>query len=204
MRKAAWADRLGEPGCLLGVDDAWRLGIRTELLFSARDLLIMEDLVWRDGSMVRPSLTLIDRFESGQIGHAPHLLARIAEGIAAPRYAAVQEQVAKALDAFRAEEQDLPEAANSSVRAVEALAKIVANMPRATLGDAVKSLRSSGAIRPPLDKAFDAIYGFRGSQPGLGHGGVVPSAVELSEAAFVFKQAAACLQYLLELDGPGR
>lgn len=204
MLKAAWSDRLGEAGCQFSIDDARRLGGRIGLIHNAVGLLIDEEFVREDGSKIRPTFTLVHQFESGQVGHAPPLLARIIDRLGAPRYAAVHEQVAKALDAFRAGEQDLAEAANSAVRAVEALAKIITNEPTKTLGDAVKTLRTSGAIRPPLDKAFEAIYGFRNSRPGLGHGGVVPSDTELREAAFVFNQAAACLTYLLDLDRPGR
>lgn len=202
LLKAAWSDKVGERGCRLDQADAWRLGVRMELIHNAEQLLLDEGLITREGPLIRPSLKLIERFDAGQIGHAPPLLAAANRRLEAPRYAAVHEQVSKAIAAFSADDQDLGEAATSAVRAVEGLARIVTNRPTETLGDIIKHLRSTGALRPPLDKLFEGIYGFRGSRPGLAHGGVVPTDTELREATLVYNSAAACIEFLLDLDRP--
>lgn len=202
LLKAAWSDRLGERGCRFERHDAWRLGVRIELIHNAEQLLIDEGLLTREGPLLRPTLKLIERFDGGRIGHAPPLLQAISKRLNAPRYEAAYEQVLKALAAFSAEDQDLAEAATSAVRAVESLACVVSRRPDDTLGDIANGLRAEGKLRPPLHKIFDAIYGFRSSRPGLGHGGVIPTDTELREAILVYNAAAACIEFLLELDRP--
>lgn len=52
----------------------------------------------------------------------------------------------------RAEVPDLMGAAREAVHTVEGLAKIVAGLPHATLGDCIKHLRSNGILSPAIAK----------------------------------------------------
>ncbi|MGH8546620.1 MAG: hypothetical protein ACREX3_23995, partial [Gammaproteobacteria bacterium] len=79
-------------------------------------------------------------------------------------------------------------------------AKITTGRDGGTFGDCIKTLRKKGLLRPPLDKIFEAISGYRGVTPGVGHGSVQRPDVTMTEAGFIINAVAASMSFLVELD----
>ncbi len=65
---------------------------------------------------------------------------------------------------------DLENTVKEAVGAVEATARILTGNPNASLGEAVKLLVEKEIIQKPLNKVFDAMYGFGSQAPGVRHG----------------------------------
>lgn len=63
-----------------------------------------------------------------------------------------------------------------STMGVEALLKILANKPKATLGSILETERELLEIPPPINDLFKAIWKYRSEAPGVGHSGKKPSA----------------------------
>lgn len=123
----------------------------------------------------------------------------VAEQLLAPRYAAVRAAWSKALDLLDAPQPDYSNAAKDAVGAVEQLARLVVGEPAATLGDAIKALRGSGRVEPPLLKGIEEIWGWASDTPSVRHGA---SAVQLDsvKARYIVDQATAAIALLLSLD----
>lgn len=85
-------------------------------------------------------------------------------------YAPVAIHIRSALDLLT--DRTSPDYRNSikeSISAVEAMAKIVAKEPKATLGDAVKVLEARGKLHPALKDAFLKLYGYTSNADGIRH-----------------------------------
>jgi hypothetical protein len=120
--------------------------------------------------------------------------------LAAPRYATVQEHWGKATQYLQSGTPDFPNAAKEAVCAVEALAQIVTRQSSATLGECIKSLRTSKRIASPLLKGLEELWGFTSDSPGVRHGSSRAITLTAAEARYVVDQAAAALLLVLTLD----
>ena len=56
-----------------------------------------------------------------------------------------------------------------SISAVEAMARIVAGTPKATLGDALKVMERKQQLHPALKEAFSKLYGYANDSDGIRH-----------------------------------
>jgi hypothetical protein len=121
--------------------------------------------------------------------------------LAAPRYSTVREHWGKAGQYLHGAAPDLPNAAKEAVCAVEALAQIISRQPSATLGDCIKSLRSSKRVASPLLKGLEELWGFTSDSPGVRHGSSRAITLTAPEAQYAVDQAAASLRLLLSLEG---
>jgi hypothetical protein len=86
-----------------------------------------------------------------------------------------------------------------AVGAVEALARIATSKPKATLGEAIKTLRSDGKIEPPLLKGIEELWGWASEEPGVRHS-VLEGPLQIADARYCFKLAEAALGLLLAVD----
>ncbi len=148
-----------------------------------------------------PTAALLNDFENGRMpGQSVSPTFQVQEKLSAPRYAAAKEHFSKAVSYMAGPSPDWPNAAKEAVTAVESLAKIVSDREDETLGKAVAHLRATGKLAPPLDRVFDALWGYTSSTPGVRHGGTSPPTITETEAAFVVNLSASAILYLLNAD----
>lgn len=102
----------------------------------------------------------------------------------APRYAGPAYHWSRVNDLRRTEVPDLLGAARESVHTVEGLAKIVAGLPNATLGDCIKDLRNRGVLNPAIAKQLEGLWGFVNTASGLRHG--AHEMVDIEEAELLY------------------
>lgn len=116
---------------------------------------------------------------------------------------AVAEQLNKALLAFA--DREHPNYANSvkeAISAVESQCCILAGDPKASLGEALKKLESTGVkIHPALNKALRQLYGYTSDDPGIRHGSIETANVDAPLAQFMLVSCSAFVNYLRVMAG---
>jgi hypothetical protein len=132
--------------------------------------------------------------------HTLPIASRLEQELLAPRYLAVRGHWQRAHDFLSAVTPDYPNAAKEAVSAVEALAQIVVRRSSATFGECIKELRASGAVKQPILKGLEELWGFTNSSPGVRHGSAATPTLSPAECAYVLDQAAGTLRLLLSLD----
>jgi hypothetical protein len=106
-------------------------------------------------------------------------------------------QFGKALNFFnRRPKPDIENCIKEAVGAMEAVAKILTNRPKETLGKILPGLVQDGLVKKPLNRIMESVYGFRGDQPGVGHGQYKPSDLDVAEAEFVLHICASAILFL--------
>lgn len=84
-----------------------------------------------------------------------------------------------------------------SISAVESICQFVSNKPKATLGDALKSLRKKHKIHPALNTAFDKLYGYTSNSDGIRHGVLEEGTIDCADAQFMLVACSAFINYVL-------
>ena len=84
-----------------------------------------------------------------------------------------------------------------SICAVEALAQIITNDDKASLGSALKSLESRGGIHPALQKSLSALYGYTSDADGIRHAMLEDSELTYADAKFILVSCTAFTNYLI-------
>jgi hypothetical protein len=123
--------------------------------------------------------------------------------LSAPRYVVARAHWEKASGLRRGDEPDLENAVKESILAVEALAKSVLGLPKATLGDCLKHDRLVQVVDPGLRKLINVLWGYTSNAPGVRHSGSVPPGLAAAEADFAIETCAATLRLFLALDTQG-
>lgn len=126
--------------------------------------------------------------------------AAIDDELAAPRYRAAREHWRKALAFAEQAKPDLENAVKEVVSAVESLAKVVVGKPAATLGDAIKQLRSQKRVPPGADGVLEGLWTFASAAPGVRHGSAEAAGTTDSDWNFARGTSEAALRFLLDLD----
>ena len=86
------------------------------------------------------------------------------------RFAGVAAHLQRALELYaNRENPDYRNSIKESISAVEAMARIVADNPKATLADALKSIEKRGALHPALKDGFLKLYGYTSDEGGIRH-----------------------------------
>lgn len=83
-----------------------------------------------------------------------------------------------------------------SISAVEAMARIVANEPKATLGDALKALERNGKLHPALKDAFLKLYGYTNDAQGIRHALVDEANLSQADARYFLVVCSAFINLL--------
>lgn len=83
-----------------------------------------------------------------------------------------------------------------SISAVEAMAKIVANEPKATLGDALKALERNGKLHRSLKEAFLKLYGYTSDAQGIRHALVDEANLSQADARYFLVVCSAFINLL--------
>ena len=82
--------------------------------------------------------------------------------------------------------------------AVEAMSRAIAGKPSATLGDALRKIEKSGAIKwhPSLGKAFEQLYGYTNDADGIRHALKDAGDLPVEDATFMLVACSAFVNYL--------
>ena len=112
------------------------------------------------------------RFVSGHLTDitSPEEVQMLNEALADSRFAGVSGHLQRSLELYA--DRETPDYRNSikeSISAVEAIARIVAESPKATLGDALKTIEKRGTLHPALKDGFLKIYGYTSDEGGIRH-----------------------------------
>lgn len=154
------------------------------------------------GFRCTPTGRLIREFRAGVfpgLGSTP--VAQVQSQLTAPRYNPSRVAFDKATDYLSGEKRDLENAVKEAATAAESLGKIVLGLPdSSTLNDVKDALLDEGLLDRPLNTAFDALAGYRNTQPGVAHGGTQTPDVAVAESKFALNMAAAIALFLLEQD----
>lgn len=109
-----------------------------------------------------------------------------------------QSHLARALDlASDRKQPDYRNSIKESISAVEAACQVLAGMPKATLGDCIKVIKSRGAIHPAFEQAFLKLYGYTSDEGGIRHALTDTSvAPAYSDAKFMLVACSAFVNFL--------
>ena len=99
--------------------------------------------------------------------------------------------------------KDYKNCIKESICAVESMCQIITKNDKATLGQALKSLKDSGLkIHPALEAAFSKLYGYTSDEGGIRHcEGMFESDVSFEEAKFMLVSCSAFVNYLIAESG---
>jgi hypothetical protein len=84
-----------------------------------------------------------------------------------------------------------------SISAIESISQVIAGKPHASLGDAMKILKTKIELHPALEKGFLNIYGYASDGDGIRHALWDESNVQQEDAIFMLVTASAFINYLL-------
>ena len=95
---------------------------------------------------------------------------------------------------------NLEGAVADALNALEGVAKIVAENPRATLSDVARNLfPDSPGYHAPLRQAIDKLYAYANQLPGGRHGRYAEPDIAHAETAMVIRTAGAIITFLVTL-----
>ncbi len=83
-----------------------------------------------------------------------------------------------------------------SISAVEGMAKIVTENPKATLGDALKALEKNKELHPALKNGFSSLYGYTSDAGGVRHAMLEEPDITAADAKFFLLSCTSFVNYL--------
>lgn len=112
------------------------------------------------------------RFVSGSLTDiaGPEELNMLEQALQDNRFAGVAAHLQRAVELYaNRENPDYRNSIKESISAVEAMARLVAENPKATLADALKTIEKRGALHPALKDGFLKLYGYTSDEGGIRH-----------------------------------
>jgi len=108
----------------------------------------------------------------------------------------IQEALVKLSDRTQ---PDYRNSIKESISAVEALCRLVSGNPKATLGDALKTIENKGGIKihSALIKGFTNIYGWTNDAQGIRHSLMDVPDLKIDDAIFMLVSCSAFINYLI-------
>ena len=97
------------------------------------------------------------------------------------------------------EKKDYKNSIKESISAIESICQIITGDDKASLGQALKTMKDNGLVlHPALEKSFASLYGYTSDKGGIRHcEGLFESDVSFEEAKFMFVSCSAFLNYLI-------
>lgn len=92
---------------------------------------------------------------------------------------------------------DYRNSVKESISAVESISQILTGNPKATLGEALKTIGKNVEIHGALKKGFDAIYGYTSDEGGIRHAMLEESKVDFEDAKYMLVSCSAFINYLV-------
>ena len=139
------------------------------------------------------------RFVSGVLTNItdPEELHALQQALADTRFAGVSAHLQRALELFATREN--PDHRNSikeSISAVEAMARIVSENPKATLADALKAIERRGTLHSALKDGFLKIYGYTSDEGGIRHAMLEEPNLSTADARYFLLSCTSFVNYL--------
>lgn len=113
------------------------------------------------------------------------------------RFAGVASHLASALDLYS--DRAHPDYRNSikeSISAVESMARIVSGNPKATLGDALKTIAARGTLHTSLKEGFLKLYGYTSDEGGIRHAMMDEPNITDTDARYFLLSCTSFVNYL--------
>jgi hypothetical protein len=113
------------------------------------------------------------------------------------RFAGPASHVQRALELLS--NRDNPDYRNSikeSISAVESMARIVAESPKATLADALKALEKGGKLHSALKDGFLKLYGYTSDEGGIRHAMLEEPSISAADARYFLLSCTSFVNYL--------
>jgi len=119
------------------------------------------------------------------------------EAIRDTRFAGVSAHLERALELLsNRENPDYRNSIKESVSAVESMARVVTDNPKATLPDALKSLEKNGRLHTALKDGFVKLYGYTSDEQGIRHAMLDEPSINASDARFFLLSCTSFANYL--------
>ncbi|MBR0793961.1 hypothetical protein JQ615_01015 [Bradyrhizobium jicamae] len=118
------------------------------------------------------------------------------------KYSNAREHMGSAIALFS--QKPNPDYRNSikeAISAVEAVARVITGMPKATLGEALKELSSKIAIHPSMKEAMNKLYGYTSDASGIRHAQRGESDIDEAEAKFMIVTCSAFVNFCVQRMG---
>jgi hypothetical protein len=119
------------------------------------------------------------------------------EALKDTRFAPVSAHLERALILLA--DRKTPDYRNSikeSISAVEAMARVVSENPKATLGEALKVLEKKGHLHPALKDGFSKLYGYTNDDDGIRHAMLEEPNLDQSDAKYFLLSCTSFINYL--------
>ena len=83
-----------------------------------------------------------------------------------------------------------------SISAVESIARVVSELDKATLGDALKAIDQSDQLHPALKEGFLKLYGYTSDEQGIRHAMLVEPNITAADARYFLVSCSSFVNYL--------
>jgi len=125
-------------------------------------------------------------------------ITEIAEALESPKsLKPVTAHLSSALDFLS--DRKSPDYRNSikeSISAVEAICRLITGKGDATLGQALKVIKSKITVHPALEQAFSKLYGYTSDEDGIRHSLLDEPNIDFEDAKFMLVSCSAFINYL--------
>ena len=83
-----------------------------------------------------------------------------------------------------------------SISAVESLAKVITENPKASLGEALNIIERSGDLHPALKSSFSGLYGYTSNEDGIRHAMLEEPNLSIADAKFFLLSCTSFINYM--------
>lgn len=124
-------------------------------------------------------------------------VAMLEQALSDDDFPAVKNHLQRALELLSNKKSpDYRNSIKESISAVESLARILSGNPKATLGDALKSIEQKGKIHPALKDGFSKLYGYTSDEGGIRHAMLDEPNLSAADAKFFLLACTNFINYL--------
>jgi len=139
------------------------------------------------------------RFVAGQLVDVSNAqeLEMLEEALQDTKFVGVSSHLQRALELYS--DREHPDHRNSikeSISAVESMARIVSEKPKATLGDALKVIEGNGHLHKALKDGFLKLYGYTSDEQGIRHAMQDEPNLTATDAKFFLLSCTSFVNYL--------
>ena len=139
------------------------------------------------------------RFVSGQLSDITdeQELEMLESALADSRFNGVTAHLKRSLELYaNRENPDYRNSIKESISAVESIARIVTDNPKATLSDALKALEKRGSLHPALKDGFLKLYAYTSDEGGIRHAMLDVSNLTAADARYFLLSCTSFVNYL--------
>lgn len=113
------------------------------------------------------------------------------------RFSGVSAHLQRALELYsNRENPDYRNSIKESISAVESMARIVAENPKATLGDALATIEKKGNLHKALKAGFLSLYGYTSDEGGIRHAMLEEPKLTANDARYFLLSCTSFVNYL--------